>query len=155
MCVCGWGPLFIYLYMCMCAYSLYEWVWVYVWVLRLGLAMGLLLKVIYTKLHANKQNEKSLQSSRLCVCFFVFNRVCVCVSLKSNGNENNEARFCAHISKAKQKKNTKETRKIEWGACPTTPKTHWRAREIVRCVKLKKKGNHIHIYCVISAYFLF
>lgn len=87
---------------------------------------GLLVKVINTKLHANKQNEKSLQSSRLCVCVLLFMCVCVCVmhwcvcvSQKSNGNENNEARFCAHISKARQKDKKKITqgdKKIEWGA---------------------------------------
>lgn len=55
----------------------------------------------------------------VCVCVMHW---CVCVSQKSNGNENNEARFCAHISKARQKerkktkKITQGDKKIEWGA---------------------------------------
>jgi len=79
----------------------------------------------------------------MCVCVYFFTCVClfrigvrVCVSQKSNGNENNEARFCAHISKAKQKK-PKETSNIEWGVKKKggVQKNKGRAREIVRCVK--------------------
>jgi len=58
----------------------------------------------------------------MCVCVYFFTCVCffrigvrVCVSQKSNGNENNEARFCAHISKAKQKKTQGD--KENWVGC--------------------------------------
>jgi len=116
---------------------------------------GLLVKVIYTKLHANKQNEKSLQSSRLCVCVLLFMCVCVCVmhwcvcvSQKSNGNENNEARFCAHISKARQKDKKKNNprRQENWVGCQKDggcTKKKYISREIVRCVKLKKYINFL------------
>lgn len=80
--------------------------------------------------------------SYLCVCVCVMHW-CVCVSQKSNGNENNEARFCAHISKARQKDKKKITqgdKKIEWGAkkMGDVQKKKNISREIVRCVKLKK-----------------
>jgi len=90
----------------------------------------------------------------MCVCVYFFTCVClfrigvrVCVSQKSNGNENNEARFCAHISKAKQKK-PKETSNIEWGVKKKggVQKNKGRAREIVRCVKLKK---YIYMYTLL------
>lgn len=84
------------------------------------------------------------------VCVRVWVWVClrvnmfVCVSQKSNGNENNEARFCAHISKAKQKKNKNPRKRAELSA------VFWRWG--VKGGRLQKKKESSAKLCVVSCW---